>query len=466
MLAQHTGRPGGADRHALLLADPLSTLLAARRQDGDVAVLTDGVPVFSRGLGTAGCVAAFGAANVREVLLGAETFGRPATMAERDGLPPVVGALSSGLFSMGGAVHRQRRRAFGPLFTRRLAERCAGLVADETAALAGSWRPGEVVGLAEEMNRLSHALMGGLLFGDAAGDRGLGDGCHHLLALRRRYAATGLPDGRVRSALHTELATAGGDLQAALRARIGHHRAPGSPSGKGGCLLAGLSRARDEAGQLLPEGELAAHASAFFLAGSEPLAAALVWTVLLLTQFADIHGELCRLLRSGEGASGRGRELLEAVVRESLRVLPPNAVMVRVTTRETLLGGHRLPARCELLVSPFVAHREFAGDAPAAVFDPGRWRSARPSAFDYLPFGGGDRYCLGRHLAMTALTAALAGILRRWDLSLAGDQEIDWRLRAALVPAAEVRLLVREPGHGPVRGGRADGPLRELVRLP
>lgn len=77
MLAHHTGRPGGADWHALLLADPLATLMAARRRHGDLAVLTDGVPVLSRGLGTAGCVAAFGAANVREVLVDAETFGRP-----------------------------------------------------------------------------------------------------------------------------------------------------------------------------------------------------------------------------------------------------------------------------------------------------------------------------------------------------------------------------------------------------
>lgn len=133
-------------------------------------------------------------------------------MAERDGLPSVVGALSSGLFSMGGAVHRERRRAFGPVFTRRAAGRCVDLVAAETAALTGSWRPGVVVGLCEQMNRLARALLGGLLFGTTAEVRGLGDGCHRLLALRRRYAATGPPDGRLRSGLHAEIAAVGGGL--------------------------------------------------------------------------------------------------------------------------------------------------------------------------------------------------------------------------------------------------------------
>src|SRR5262249_42712962 len=147
-----------------------------------------------------------------------------------------------------------------------------------------------------------------------------------------------------------------------------------------------------------------------------------------------------------ELAAGR-REMLDDAIDEALRLVPPNALMVRVTTREVVVGDATLPERCEVVVCPFVEHREPVRFPEPARYLPSRWRTIRPSPFEYLPFGAGGHACIGKALARHLLGRALAHVLADHDVALAHDQAIDWRVHIMLMPSADVVMAVRSADH-------------------
>jgi unspecific monooxygenase len=140
--------------------------------------------------------------------------------------------------------------------------------------------------------------------------------------------------------------------------------------------------------------------------------------------------------------------------------------MVRHTTRPAELGGHALPAGCEVLLSPFVTHRDEERFPEPDAFRPRRWLGLKPTGFEYLPFGAGARYCVGRVLATDTLRLAVAVFLSRFDLVLAHDQAIDWEMNVNLTPTTEPVVELRAPGPDEIsEGARAGGPFGQLLNI-
>jgi len=98
-----------------------------------------------------------------------------------------------------------------------------------------------------------------------------------------------------------------------------------------------------------------------------------------------------------------------AALRETLRLYPPGWIGSRRLARDLEYGGVRLPRGALALYSPYLSGRDPGlWDAPGE-FRPERWQ-ARPPAWAYLPFGGGERVCLGMHLAHLLILEVLAGM--------------------------------------------------------
>ena len=101
---------------------------------------------------------------------------------------------------------------------------------------------------------------------------------------------------------------------------------------------------------------------------------------------------------------------LKAVIKETLRLYPPGWMGSRRLSRELDWQGHTLPKGALALYSPYLSARDPAlWDAPDE-FRPQRWEQ-NPPAWAYLPFGGGERLCLGMHLANLMLEEALLYLL-------------------------------------------------------
>ena len=433
-----------------ILSNPLGFLTRVRDEHGPIAVLREDGPLFSRAADCRGVIAVFGAEHLRMVLGDLASFGMPISAARWLGLPASLVNLNRGLHSMVGEVYAAQRALVGGVLGSALAADGGDLPAILGEATRG-WRDGATFGLLGAMRELATEVSARVLFGAWEDRDRLVALLQSYFHLRREVTSPAAAPGPE----HLELLVALGlSLDEALRAYVRRCRAGGGGAPRG--IVAGLAAARTAAGDLLDEDAVVAHANVMFISGTEPIAVSLTWILLLLSQ----RPELRRRIRA-ELAAG-ARALLDDAIDECLRIVPPNALMVRVATRPAPLGGVTLPARCEIVVCPFVEHRDPARFPEPDRYRPARWRTIRPSAFEYLPFGAGGHSCVGKALARHLLRHALAHILTRHDLALAHDQEIGWRVHIMLMPSEDPVMTVRGPGEFDERPGRLHGPIAEL----
>ncbi|VAH43136.1 unnamed protein product [Triticum turgidum subsp. durum] len=185
----------------------------------------------------------------------------------------------------------------------------------------------------------------------------------------------------------------------------------------------------------------------FFFAGKETLVSLLTWATVALA----MHPEWQDRARQ-EVLAVVGRDDLPTkdhlpklktvgmIVNETLRLYPPAVAMIRTANRDVELGGCVVPAGTELLI-PILAvhHDEEHWGADAAEFNPARFGDDRRLRHQmaFMPFGGGERVCIGQNLALIEAKVALAVVLQRFA----------FRLSPAYVHAPRV-LMILNPQYG------------------
>jgi cytochrome P450 len=422
-------------------ADPLTWLTEARDVLGPVVLVRESGAVFSRAPDGSGVVAVFGAGNIKQVLADPEAYAMPASAAVKLGLPPRLAQLNRSLHSMREPEHGAHKRALGKLLGGTNLEPLAAQRAMQ--ACTEQWPRREPQPLLARMRELSVCLAKSVLLGPGA-DPSLSALLHEYFLLRRE---AGVPAAAAAPDVHALLLSTGRALDRTLR----HHlRSKGAAGGTLSRLLCPV----ETAGLSLSEDDATGHANILFVSATEPVAVSLTWTLLLLSQQPDLR----RSVREDPGA-------LDEVLLESLRLLPPNGFMVRQTTRAVRLDGVTLPARCEVILCPLLSHRDADVFERPRTFLPQRWRDARPTSYEYFPFGAGGHACVGRSLAMDLLRTALAYTVQRFDTVLDVDQDVDWRIHIMFMPRDEIRVRFEPPGAAP-NSGRWNGPVTTLIDLP
>jgi cytochrome P450 len=193
-------------------------------------------------------------------------------------------------------------------------------------------------------------------------------------------------------------------------------------------LLARLIAARDEeTGGGMTAQEVRDQVVTIFMAGHETTALTLTWTWYLLSQHpaveAKLHAELARTLG---GRAPRHEDLAKLpyarmIVEEAMRLYPPAHTLSRMTVKEDEVSGHRVRPGTQILIVPWILHRNpKLWDNPER-FDPERFAPERAAArhrFAYIPFGAGPRICIGAAFAMAEAMLILASIAQRYRLRL------------------------------------------------
>lgn len=148
------------------------------------------------------------------------------------------------------------------------------------------------------------------------------------------------------------------------------------------------------------------------------------WVLHTLARHPDsqarVIAELQPVLARGPLTFARLRELpeLRRVVLEVMRLYPPVPLFQpRRAVRDTQLGDVPVRAGTQLLISPYIIHRNPALGPDRESFDPDRPGNGTATA-TMFPFSVGPRTCQGRNFAMLAIIAALVAILERYSLRL------------------------------------------------
>ena len=438
--------------------EPMRYLQQWRDTLGDLYALPIDGPLLSRSPDCRGVIAVFGEAHQRAVLTDIERFVLPVSAAVRLGLPPTLQNLNAGLHGMRGSDHARQK----PLLARVLSSADAAAVrhaADAAVANACARMRTQRSGpLLAQMRALALQASSRLLFGDA--DASALSPALLMAYFQMRREATA-PRQSMDAASRDRLIGVGNEVDAGLRDYRRAARADAAHPDRFGALAA-LAMAPED---VVSEDRFVAHANVLFMSCNEPVAVALAWTLLALSQLPALRARL----RAADVRSGAASALLDAVLSESLRVLTPNALMVRMTRAPVQLGSHRLPADCEVLLCPFLSHREPVRFPQPQRFTPSRWSGLRPSPYEYFPFGAGGHGCVGRGLAMRLLQDTMAASIRQGDWVLDGDAAVDWRVHIMLMPADDPSMRFHDASTASSREVREDGRLSggvgEIVAL-
>lgn len=379
---------------------------------------------FSKGQGCS--IFAFGPDFNREVLTKGEVFylssgmPGPRNSAQR--------RFGHGLFGLNGQKHRQHRRLLMPPFRQEAVESYRDFLVDQTAAFLRGWQVGQVVDIAAEMKELALRITSKLLFGldDLEIAHQIEVVFEEWMELNHEtYFATWLPidSGAVR---YDQMLDVAERLEVEIRTLIRQTRAG---CGEGSAVLPILLEARDAG--VLSEAEVIGHLQTLFNAAYHTTTSALTWTVLLLAQHPAVMRELLDELDDGLGGEAptvarlEKLSLLDRVIKESLRILPPVVYAPRVSMEPATLGSYRLPKGTMVVTSHYVTHHMPELFPQPERFLPDRWLTSSPSPYAYLPFGAGPRMCVGAPFSTLMLKICVTMIFQQFRLTVVPGSRID-----------------------------------------
>ncbi|MCE7860530.1 MAG: cytochrome P450 [Chloroflexi bacterium CFX2] len=174
------------------------------------------------------------------------------------------------------------------------------------------------------------------------------------------------------------------------------------------------------------------------IAGHDTSTALFAWTFALLGQHPEIHEKVIREIDHAEGKY----QLLDNVIKESLRLYPPIHISNRRVAEEIEFAEGKIPAGERMFYSVYLTHRDPTIWENADQFCPERFAHGRKTPpMSYIPFGGGPRACIGAAFGQAEARIVLAHLLKKFRFEFTGHP-IHAHMGATLEPRPGVRMKV------------------------
>lgn len=353
--------------------------------------------------------------------------------------------FGNGLFPASGELWRRQRRLIQPAFSNQRIHGYIPVMAAHADRMLDGWRSGEERDFGRDMMELALSIVCQTVFNHDP--RGEEDEVRRVMKVFQETAGrVDLFPGWVPTLRHLRQKSAVNALDALMYGMIDAR----SGAVNEGDLISVLKNVRDEEGTMSRR-QLRDELVTLYLAGHETTALGLSWVFHFLAgspeKEAKLHQELDQVLGDRVPTAEDLDRLpyTSAVIMESLRLCPPFYILPRVAAEEVHAGGWDIPAGAELVLWVFLAHRDERWFPRPYDFEPERFLPDGPGAAHphaYLPFGLGQRTCLGRHFATVELQVVIARVAQRFKLRRVPGPSMGLNTRATLGPSRPIRLKV------------------------
>lgn len=342
---------------------------------------------------------------------------------------------SSSVLVVDDDEHRERRRLMLGPFRREAVARQNGLIARIAADNIATWPVGRGFAVAPKMSEITLEVILRTVIGAGDADR-----LAQLRAIMPKLLSVGVWEslaintpGLQRLGPWRPFRERLREADRLLYAEIAERRADPDLDARTDAL-AMMIRAGD-----MTDVQLRDQLMTLLVAGHDTTATALSWALERLTRHPAV---LERAVRAARDESGEA--YLDAVCKEVLRIRPVVFDVGRILTEPTEVAGYRLPAGVMVAPGIGLVHHSPEQYADPDRFDPDRMLGGSLGPTTWLPFGGGNRRCLGANFALVEMAVVLREVLRRVDLdtsTAAGERS---RVKGViLIPHRGGRVRVR-----------------------
>ena len=420
------------------LATPLRGMRRLRARYGDA--FTVNVPIFGR------AVVISDSAEIKQLF----TAGPDLVGNLEPNLGRVLGPGS--LFALTGEEHRKQRKLLVPPFHGRRLAAYEKIIEEEAVRELASWPQGRAFATLPSMMRITLGAILRAVFGaDGAELARLRELLPSAVTLGSRLAVLPMPRvdlGRWSPwgrfwAMRREYD--------AIVERLIAKAVRGGDLDERDDVLALLLQSRYDDGSVMSHGQIADQLLTLLSAGHETTATTLAWAVERLRRHPAVLRELVEEADAGGGA------LRQATIVEVQRTRPVIDLVGRQVKADGFqLGRWTLPKGYMALVGISLIHDDESLFPDARAFDPSRFLDARPDLYQWIPFGGGTRRCIGAAFANMEMDVVLRTLLRDFTLLPTTERAERWHSRGiANAPAKGGRAVVRRrvPGETPPAEG-------------
>ena len=361
--------------------------------------------------------------------------------------------LGQGLVTSQGDLWQRQRRLMQPVFQRSNVITLLPQMVTAGNNMLDRWRQlgeGAQINLSSEMMRLTLEVITQTMFSTTVLDKieQIAPSLETLL----RYAAKTIANPftlplYVPTPPNRKFKQALGVIDDVIYGIINQRRA--TPSKQSDLLDMLLKACDDNSDEKMTDRQIRDEVITIFSAGHETTANLLSWTLYLLARHPDVltklREELDGLL---QGKIPNAEDLQQltytrAILSESMRLRPPASFLLRKVNKDTEVDGYFLKAGRPAIFSIFNLHHHAEFWSQPEQFDPERFLVSQNRRYSFIPFGTGERICIGSHFALMESQLLLSMIVQHCDLQLLDPNEVEIEMAITLRPKGGIPVRIK-----------------------